>query len=171
MTTTTTSVPELTFQGDTFGKATNDHLREALAEPRFKVRRTETDPYEWLEWVVSPSHPSSGQSCFSVKRVESDGSDGIEQPESSCVPKYANIRPRRIFALFGKSMPEWITQRLTLGDKGVIQAVTNVVDEGFVSISLVRYDQYLDMQVLMRQEASDLVSYEMIYLCRLKPWS
>lgn len=66
-------------------------------------------------------------------------------------------------------MPEWITQRLTLGDKGVIQAVTNVVDGGDVSISLVRYDQYLDMQVLMRQVISDLFSYELIYLYRLKP--
>ena len=169
MTTTTTSVPELTFQGDTFGKATNDHLREALAEPLFKVRRTETDPYEWLEWVVSRSKTSAWHSEFSAKRVNSDGSDGIEQPESSCVLEYAKIRPRRIFALFGKPMPEWITQRLTLGDKGVIQAVTNVVDGGVVSISLVRFERYLDMQVLMRQVISDLFSYEMIYLCRLKP--
>lgn len=164
MTTITTSVPELTFQGDTFGKATDGHLMKALAERLFKVRRTETDPYEWLEWVVSRSETSAWHSEFSAKRV-----DGIEQPGSSCVLKYAKIRPRRIFALVGESMPEWITQRLTLGDKGVIQAVTNVVDEGVVSISLVRYDQYLDMQVLMRQVIFDLFSYERIYLCRLKP--
>jgi hypothetical protein len=63
-------------------------------------------------------------------------------------------------------MPEWITQRLTLEDKGVIQAVTNVVDGSVVSISLVRFERYLDMQVLMRQVISDLFSYELIYLYR-----
>jgi hypothetical protein len=59
-------------------------------------------------------------------------------------------------------MPEWITQRLTLEDKGVIQAVTNVVDEGVVSISLVRFEGSPDIQVLMRQVISDLFSSGLI---------
>jgi hypothetical protein len=129
------NVPEFTFQARGDGMASDRHLLETLRQEVFKVRRTDNDPYEWLQWKrYVPERQRF--SAFKTVRIDGIGQPGPGKP--SCEDSYA-VTMEGLVRLFDReSLPEWVMEQYGYWDEGLVRGVQAVKDDAIVSAAFSR---------------------------------
>jgi hypothetical protein len=134
------NVPEFTFEARGDGMASDRHLLETLRQKVFKVRLTDNDSYEWLQWT---QHVPGRQSfsAFKTVRVKSRGNDGIVQPgpgKPTWEDNYAVTLQDLMLLFEGESIPEWIMPQLNHRDYVLLQGWQDMLHDVNVSTGLAR---------------------------------